>query len=248
MNPIAPRPALSNGFRHASRAALTALLDLLYPPLCLGCDDRLAAHDPDALPLCAACTRRLGAPAAGALEGRLARLPGGETTFDAALALWTFDEGGVLQHLQHALKYGDRPALGIAAGRLLGTAWRHAGLPTPDAVVPVPLARARLLERGYNQAERIATGLAGVLGAPVHPDALARTRTTRSQTTLSRARRRHNVQGAFRLGDTPPPLRGRRVLLVDDVLTTGATVQAAAEPLREAGATVDLAVLALARD
>ena len=223
-----------------------ALLDVLYPPLCLGCDERLPADAPP-LPLCADCLRTLPHAEPGVLLSRLADLPSGPAAFGHADALWLFDDGGPLQRLQHTLKYGDRPTLGVRLGRLIGEAWRERGAPVPDLLVPIPLHRRRRLERGYNQSERLATGIADVLHVPVRADKLTRPRPTRSQTNLSKTERWRNVEDAFAVPDAEI-VAGRRVLLVDDVLTTGATAVAAARLLRSAGAEVDLAVLACTRD
>lgn len=223
-----------------------ALLDVVYPPLCIGCDDRLPPDTP-ALFLCAECLRALPRAEPGVLLSRLADLPGGTAAFGHAAALWLFDDGGTLQRLQHALKYGNRPTLGVRLGRLVGEAWREHGRQTPDLIVPVPLHRRRRLERGYNQSERLAAGLADVLDRPVDAEGLARPRPTRSQTSLSKPARWRNVERAFAVPD-PEAVAGHRVLLVDDVLTTGATAVAAAHLLRTAGAKVDLAVLACTRD
>jgi ComF family protein len=222
-----------------------ALLDVLYPPLCLGCEDRLP---PDArtLPLCATCLRTLPRAAPGTLGPRLARFPEGSTAFARTSALWLFDAEGALQRLQHALKYGNRPTLGVRLGRLVGEAWPDEA-PRPELIVPVPLHRRRRLERGYNQSERLAAGVGEVLACPVRSDLLARARPTRSQTALSQTERWRNVADAFALADAGA-VAGRRVLLVDDVLTTGATAVAAAAPLRAAGATVSLATLACTRE
>ncbi len=223
-----------------------ALVGVLYPPLCLGCDDRLPADEP-ALSLCPACLRAIPRADPDTLGARLARFPGGSTAFEHTAALWLFDDGGTLQRIQHALKYGNLPTLGVRLGRLVGEAWRERGAPTPDLIVPVPLHRRRRLERGYNQSERLAAGIADVLDRPVHIGGLARARPTRSQTTLSKTERWENVEHAFALS-TPEAVAGRRVLLVDDVLTTGATAVAAVHPLRTAGAVVDLAILACTRE
>jgi ComF family protein len=222
-----------------------ALLDVLYPPLCLGCEVRLPP-DARALPLCATCLRTLPRAEPGTLGPRLARFPEGAATFAHTTALWLFDADGALQQLQHALKYGNRPSLGVQLGRLVGEAW-PADAARPDLIVPVPLHRRRRLERGYNQSERLATGIGEMLDSPVRSDLLTRPRPTRSQTALSQAERWRNVADAFALADAEV-VAGQHVLLVDDVLTTGATAVAAAAPLRAASATVSLATLACTRD
>lgn len=193
--------------------------------------------------MCGRCRQRLPRPDAADVAERLEKAGGEPLAW--ARALWQFDAGGTVQRVQHALKYGGRPSLGVALGRDLGRAcepWR------PDLVAPVPLSRQRLLERGYNQAEPIARGLAETLDVPLATGLLVRTRATRSQATLAFEDRRANVDGAFTLapGTSPEAVSGLRVLLVDDVLTTGATLLAAAAPLRSAGARVGIATLALA--
>lgn len=162
---------------------------------------------------------------------------------DRSLAVWAFDAGGTTRRVQHALKYGGRPSLGIRLGRLIGDVARDEQHPV-DVVVPVPLSKTRRLERGYNQAEMLAQGAALALEVAMRT-MLVRSRATRTQASLSKSARRENVEGAFAL-DRPRGLTGVRVLLIDDVVTTGATLEAAARPLIEAGATVDVAALALA--
>ena len=149
----------------------------------------------------------------------------------------------------HALKFGGRPVLATPLGRLLAEAGARA-LPVPpgdwvEGLVPVPLHPARLAERGFNQAELLAAPCAARWRVPLLPHALIRLRATRPQTDLDPAARRANVRDAFRVR-RPPAVEGRRVLLVDDVLTTGATVGAAARALRAAGAAA-VGVLTLAR-
>jgi ComF family protein len=149
----------------------------------------------------------------------------------------------------HALKFGGRPVLATPLGRLLAEAGARA-LPAPpadwaDGLVPVPLHPARLAERGFNQAELLAAPCAARWRVPVLSRALVRRRPTLPQTDLDPAARRANVRDAFRV-PRPAAVEGRRVLLVDDVLTTGATVGAAARALRAAGAAA-VGVLTLAR-
>ena len=214
-----------------------AVSGLVYPSLCLGCDRRLPASDP--LPVCAGCLRGLpAAPETAAMDQIRGRAEG--DAVDRAQALWAYDASGTVQRIQHALKYGGQSRLGEPLGRLMARAW---GDRPPDRVVPVPLSRPRIRERGYNQAEALATGLADELAVPLDPGALRRTRPTRAQARLSASERWANVSGAFACD---ADLAGQRVLLVDDVLTTGATLTAAAAVLQRAGAAVNAAVLAFA--
>ena len=217
-------------------------LDILYPPCCLGCSAR---PESPALPLCPSCLRRMDAAPPMNVAARIDRLPTAWGTVLGAHAMWVFDKGGALQSVQHALKYGDRPSYGVSLGKLLGTSYQRAGWPNPNGVVPVPLHRLRLLERGYNQAEMLGLGVADPLGTKVMPDLLSRPRATRSQTNLSREARWANVSTAF---EATRELDSGTYLVVDDVLTTGSTAMACAQALRANGADeVTIATLCLAR-
>lgn len=212
-------------------SALTALLDALLPQRCPGCG---APADPARL-LCGACAARVPRLRAALcvrclLEGRE---PAGCPRHRAHVvyAPWLFDERAAA--LVHALKYHDRPGLAAALGdelaAALPAAWRR-----PDLVLEVPLHRARLRERGYNQSAALADALADALGSPRLPGALRRVRATLPQARLGPGARRANLAGAFAI-ERSGWLRGRRVLLVDDVVTTGATLDAALSALHDAG-------------
>lgn len=149
---------------------------------------------------------------------------------------------GALRQAVHQVKYGGREELGI----LLGARLSALVSTRPDCLVPMPLHPARLRERGYNQAAVVARGIAAYQGVPVVEGVLLRRRRTARQAGLDRSARQRNVANAFGLRRGVPPWEGRSVLLVDDVLTTGATAGAAARVLRESGAAeVNLAVLAV---
>jgi ComF family protein len=145
----------------------------------------------------------------------------------------------------HALKYGGRRRIASVLGRRAGRAWVAEGeLGGASAVVPVPLSRGRRRKRGYNQAELIARAVAREAGIPLRARVLKKTKECPPQTGLSAAARRTNVASAYR-ARLPRSLRGKGLLLVDDVLTTGATAEAASLALLAAGAgAVDVLTLA----
>ena len=239
---------MHGSFRHVVSSAGQALrivgrgmLDLVYPPRCLGCSAR--AESPS-LPLCPRCLGSMERAPRMGVAARLDRLPTGRGLFEHALALWVFDKGGTLQSVQHAFKYGNRPRYGIALGRLVGSAYADEAN-SPDGVVPVPLHRTRELERGYNQSRMLGKGVADALDCPLRDDLLTRPQPTLSQTNLSREERWKNVRDAFAADSD---CNDGHWLLVDDVLTTGSTAVAAGLTLTSAGAdAVSLATLALAR-
>ena len=229
------------------------LLDLLLPPHCLAC--RGPADGPGRLcptcwaevdfiapPVCVRCGLPLDYDlGAEALCGACAADP---PAFDRARAVMRY--GDVARRLVVGFKHADRTHLAPALGRWLARAGA-ALIETADILVPVPLHRRRLIGRGFNQSALLAQCLARHTGLAVATDALRRRRATPSQAGLTRAQRRNNVAGAF---EGPPHRRplieGRRVLLIDDVLTTGATVDTCAATLRRAGAD-QVDVLTLAR-
>jgi ComF family protein len=228
-------------------------LDLLLPPLCLGCRTRIMAHDA----LCPACWRRidfvrpplcdrLGLPMPYDTGGTMisAAAVADPPGFDRARAVACFD--GLMRELIHAFKFHDTHHARRLFGRWLAEAG-HELLFDADFLVPIPLARWRLLTRRFNQAQILAAETGRVVKKPVRPFALVRSRSTAHQVGLTRAQRRRNVAGAFRV---PPgevaTVSGKAIILIDDVITTGATASAAALALKRAGARrVDVLALAI---
>lgn len=238
------RPASGRRLRRWLADAGRALLDLLYPPRCPGCG-RLGQL------LCPACQARIeplpelschrcGGPVTG--QDLCPACRTSASNLDALFAAAVFAHP--LRDAIHDLKYNSGRALAVPLGQRMALAWRARGL-SADLIVPVPLHPSRQAERGYNQSALLTRVLAAEVGVPVDERLLIRQRATEHQVGLGQVDRARNVAGAFTCrGDAA----GKRVILVDDVATTGATLEACAAALREAGAGSVIAfVLARAR-
>jgi ComF family protein len=242
---MTPRLAesLAEFFTHAGR--------LLFPPYCIGCgriSDELfcaecAAQLPRVLPpICPRCGKPLHTSVPRVNCGHCSSH---DWTIKAARALFKYEGAG--REAMHRLKYGGRRGLarffGNALAQEAGNANALAGLfgwelgEEAQLVVPVPLHPRKRFQRGFNQNELVLRFYAPVLGLPVAAGALARKKLTRPQVRLTEAQRFDNVRGAFAvLPRMRAEVEGRRVLLLDDVITTGATINAAARALKKAGA------------
>jgi ComF family protein len=211
---------------------LDDLLDLLFPPRCCGCRQRGSM-------LCDRCRDSCRLVPAAANDSQHRRL---SSPYLASTAgAYVFD--GAVREAIHTLKYNRRTRVAIPLGELLARylASRPVAI---DAIVAVPLYADRERQRGFNQSALLAARLAELTGLPLFRHDLVRVRATSQQADLTRAQRRENVRDAFVWqGSTAPP---PRLLLIDDVLTTGATVESAAQALRLAGAQ-EVHALALAR-
>ncbi len=241
----------------ALRGLPRGVVSLVYPPTCAGCGS--ATADPGAFcPSCWSSLRlieepvcqRYGTPFAldlgvGALVSprAIAEPP----VFGRARAVALYD--AVARRIVHRLKYEDRLDLAGVMARMMAASGRTL-IAEAECLVPVPLHRGRLWRRRFNQSALLARAIAASAGRPCVATALVRVRATRSQVGLSRAARAENLSGAFRVTAAEQHrIRGRRVLLVDDVMTTGATGNAAARALLRGGATsVDLLTFALVGD
>ena len=245
------------GLKHLRRLARIgrAALDVVLPPLCLSCQTRIAAHDA----LCPACWRqinfirpplcdRMGLPKPFDIGGPMlsAAAIADPPDFDRARGVACFD--GLMRELIHAFKFHDSHN----ARRLFGCWLVESGqeiINEADLLVAVPLARGRLISRplqpGTNSRHRSRR-----TGKPIRPFALVRSRATAHQIGLTRAQRSRNVAGAFRVPPSElPAISGKAIVLIDDVITSGATASAAAAVLKRAGARrVDVLALAIVSD
>jgi ComF family protein len=253
-----PSRTIATGLRSALRAvhgacghAARLALDIALPTLCISCREPV-----DGDGVCAACWAKLSfiaPPYCPRLGIPFVYDPGPDLlsmeaiaappAYTRARAAVRYDE--VAQTLVHALKYQDRGDLAPPMGRWMARAGREL-LAEADMLVPVPLHWRRSWSRRYNQSGALAQVIAGASGVKLRGDLLRRIRATEQQIGLSRPQRASNVQGAFKVAaEAQSQVHGRHVILVDDVLTTGATVDACARALlRAKAAQVDVLVFA----
>ncbi len=220
------------------------LFELLYPVSCLVCGDRLS----DQSHLCSFCMDYAFQPSnqegRESCEGII--LPDWITMQDA---LWEFDKGGFLQDVLHHVKYSGLAELGIVLGKRMGRKLKdnkYIRVSESSVLLPVPLHSKRQRKRGYNQSALIAEGISKVTGAVMADRGeVIRTRNTRTQTGLNAESRRKNLAEAFCLGNTDF-FRGKTVVIVDDVITTGATAFELASKVRPFCGPIGVATIARA--
>lgn len=231
----------------ALRAASAPLLDFIYPPRCLHCGEAVTAGDP----LCSSCmASMISNPCTREESARTLASLHAPVHAQAMFVGFEYEHEGAVESCLHAMKYRSLHHIGTWFGRLLGEQLAESDWAPRDAVlVPVPLHRVKRIERGYNQAEVLCRGVAMETGWEVLPDALVRTRFTESQAAmkLDLEQRRTNVAGVFRVNEARlEMLRTRPVVLVDDLITTGATIGVCSLVLSERGVR-DIMLLAVAR-
>jgi len=218
-----------------------ALLHFLFPHICSGCGSDIMTKDSS---VCLRCLHSLpetgfpdhpGNPVEKKFWGRL--------PVAHAAAQYYFTKESLIQHLMHQFKYkGDR-ALGFQLGFLMGAGFRRSPHYDVDALIPLPLFRGREKRRGFNQAAILCEGMAASMKVPVLNKIIIRSTHTDTQTRKSRIQRWQNIEGKFELADQAA-IRGKRLLLVDDVITTGATLEACGHELLKAEG-VELSIAAL---
>ncbi|MEM1319187.1 MAG: ComF family protein [Bacteroidota bacterium] len=223
---------------------LDDFLSLFYPRLCLSCQQHLI---PEQEVVCLSCEYHL--PRTNyhlERENPFTERFWGRVNIEAGAALYHFSKGGRTQRLIHQLKYQGAKRVGLKLGQLYGHLLRDSPhFDQIDLIVPVPLHPRRERQRGYNQAALFAAGLSQSMQLPWSAKALRRQENTATQTAKSRLDRFENVRRAFVSAD-PTSLQHQHLLLVDDVLTTGATLEACAETLLKVpGTRISMATIAL---
>ncbi len=221
------------------------ILHLFYPALCEACEAELVGNEHL---LCVSCWMMLPKTAFHLLrDNPVEQRFIGRVRIEHASSMYYFNKDTRVQSLLHALKYKNKSKIGIELGQRFGNEIRDCEwLKNVDMLIPIPLSKQKLKKRGYNQSERIAEGLSQSLHIPLDTQSVIRVKNTRSQTTMTVAERIENVNEAFAVADSAS-LRNKHVVLLDDVLTTGATLESCArEILKVPGVKVSLLTLACA--
>ncbi len=220
-------------------------LQLIYPLVCPGCAKYPQAED--AL-FCPSCKETLPFSHTSLVpkENRLIALFESEYNIQIGVALFAMDIESIIEHCIKELKYNHRPEVGIGLGELFGKHFHELlNSEKVDVIMPVPLHRTRLIARGYNQSEKICEGISKQTGLKINTTSLKRSKKTKTQTKKSKSKRLKSLNHAFRL-QSPNDLTGKHVLLVDDVITTGATILSCIHALRDVkNITISVACIAL---
>lgn len=219
--------------------------NLFYPSVCAACGERLVTQEKVICTHCLVDIPRTNFH--NQIDNPVSQLFWGRTKIENATALFRFHKGSRFQDLLHLLKYKGRKDVGIELGRQLGFELKKSELfKSVEIVIPVPLHPKREKKRGYNQAECISIGIAESMEIEVQSRNLIRNKATETQTKKSRIERWQNVNSIFTIIE-PELLNNKHVIIVDDVVTTGATLEACAQALNTVeGVKVSIATLATA--
>jgi len=221
---------------------LRDFISLFYPTVCAACSNSLYKHESV---ICNQCYVSLpksnyhtnpNNPLATIFKGRF--------PFMEASAFYLFKKKSKVQHLLHQLKYKNRPEIGITVGKWMADELKESNFANADMIVPVPLHPKRQLKRGYNQSTQLANGIGNKLSIPVLEDVLYRKTATKTQTKKGKADRWENVEAIFDIYPSAQ-LEGKKIILIDDVITTGSTIESCANAIHKQ-ANVQLYILSMA--
>ncbi|MCU4155188.1 ComF family protein [Carboxylicivirga sp. A043] len=203
---------------------ISATGELFFPPICISCGTHLFKNEVE---ICQMCIRRLprthfeNRPH----DNQISIMMWGRCKIELAFVLFFYRKGERVQYLLHEIKYRGNQLLGEELGRQLGVSIKKSDVCEFDFIVPIPLHPKKLAKRGYNQAEVIAKGISEILKVPLDVDSVIRNIHTSSQTRKGRFERWQNVEEIFKMTDMER-LKNKHILLIDDVITTGSTMEA----------------------
>ncbi len=208
---------------------LKDFISLIFPKICVSCGKSLFKNEHSICTYCAYHLPKTNYHLDN--ENPVAKIFWGRANIFSAAAFYNFNKGGQVQHLIHQLKYKGRPEVGVAVGKLYGYELMQSDyFNTVTTIIPVPLHPKKQKKRGYNQSDCFAEGLSKSMNVEADFKTLYRESDSETQTRKSRFNRWQNVETIFQLRDLTT-LQGKHVLLVDDVITTGATFEACAQTL-----------------
>jgi ComF family protein len=224
---------------------LNDFISLIFPNVCEACEDSLQKHENIICTVCAYSLPKTNFHLDN--NNPVVRLFTGRTSVYSASAFYSFNKEGRVQRLIHQLKYEGKKEIGFFIGKQYGVELKsNPDFNTVNTIIPVPLHPEKLKKRGYNQSEYFAKGLAAIMNTEINTTVLVREKANESQTKKSRYERWKNVEFVFQL-KTTTALEGKHILLVDDVITTGATLEACANVLQQIkGVKISIATIAYA--
>lgn len=232
-----------------SKYIIDAILETVAPRHCEVCGDYIGTDIRQFEFICDSCVAQFPvAPLPSEVYNRLvSNFDRNELAIDNAIALMSLSENDKFINIIYSLKYNGFRRVGIEFGKELGRFLLKYNMISYDALVPVPIHSARRRERGFNQSELISKGINSIINVPVDSKLIKRTRYTQSQTLLNKEERKSNISNVFSSYKKTNEISGKSFLLVDDVLTTGSTINAIGQVLKQIGAKrVDCASLAIA--
>lgn len=209
-----------------------SLLQIVFPHVCSGCGSDLLSIESN---LCLRCVDALPeTDFEKHANNPVEKMFWGRLPLESASATYYFTKESLVQHLMHRFKYKNNKELGLQLGRMMGYQLLHSGRFKTEAIIPLPLFPGKEKRRGYNQSVLLCEGIAESLKVPVLTDVINRPEHTETQTKKGRIERWRNMEGKFFLTN-PEKIAGKHLLLVDDVVTTGATLEACGTELLKAG-------------
>lgn len=216
------------------------LIDLIFPRHCIVCDEVLSGSEKD---ICLKCLVTL--PVIDEIHSKeIEKIFWGIVPIERATSYLYYRKGSPYNKLLHQLKYKERPEVGTHLATIATTDLKEKGFfDGIDAIIPLPLSKKKLRKRGYNQCDYIAKGISQIMGIPIITDCIVRNKANETQTHKTREERWQNVEGIFSL-TKPEKIEGKHILLIDDVLTTGATIANCAKTIIEANCKVSIFTIA----
>ncbi len=215
------------------KSTFNSILDFIYPPICISCNTPLNERENK---VCQKCWHSIPSLTRehSLFQETYSKLTAGGHISDL-VSCFIFEKDGAFQHITHALKYQEHKSLGNDLGKRIAHKMLEWNI-SVEIIIPIPLHKIKYRERGYNQSEYIAQGIADTLHIPIVKDALWRKRNTQTQTKLNLIERNKNMEDAFEVKTNLfCKIENKICLLVDDVITTGATVNACAKELISSG-------------